>query len=187
MLGKSQAGLNSGHGCGLSSCAYPRPHMREPAFLGPRTLSLRSCQGLGSAYFLPLLLPPSSWGRIGVLACQGTMGPQPLPAHCVRRSCGKETHLPVGLASSPLMSAPGRAGDPPCCSRRGGTGVLQASHSRYILFLHLDWLPPPPFRGVPDTLPRGWAGSSCRSPGPCSHSSLWLQCGLARAVSTGKC
>lgn len=121
-------------------------HMCEPAFLGPRTLSLRSCQGLGSAYFLPLLPPPSSWGGLGVLACQGTMGPQPLPAHCVRRSCRKETHLPVGLASSPLMSAPGTAGDPPCCSRRGGTCALQASHSGYILFLHLDWPPHPPQR-----------------------------------------
>ena len=102
----------------MQLCIY-QVHVCEPAFLGPHTLSLGSCQGLGSAYFLPLLPPPSSWGGLGVLACQGTMGPQPLPAHCVRRSCRKETHLPVGQATAPLMTAPGKTGDPPCCSRGG--------------------------------------------------------------------
>lgn len=62
---------------------------------------------------------PAAGEGWGVLACQGTMGPQPLPAHCVRRSCRKETHLPVDWGTAPLMTAPGKPGDPPCCSRGG--------------------------------------------------------------------
>lgn len=62
--------------------------------------------------------PPRSWGGLGVLACQGTIGPQPLPAHCVRRSCRKETYL---LADGPPApdACPRDAWRPPCCSRGG--------------------------------------------------------------------
>lgn len=124
---------------------------------------------------------PAAGEGWGVLACQGTMGPQPLPAHCVRRSCRKETHLPVDWGTAPLMTAPGKPGDPPCCSRGGPV------HSRpltwYSQSLHLAWPPPYPFRGIPDPLPRGWAGSTCKSPGPCPHSSLCPWCGLAGAVT----
>lgn len=110
----------------------PGPHVSQH-FSKPCALSLGSCQRLGSAHFLPLLPPPRSWGGLGVLACQGTMGPQPLPAHCVRRSCWKETHLPVGQATAPLMSAPGKPRDPHA-AQGAGLCALQACHPCDILF-----------------------------------------------------
>ena len=60
-------------------------------------------------------------------------------------------------------------------------------HSRPLIlgtFCSCTWTGHPiPLRGIPGLLPRGWAGSSCTSPEPCSHSSLRPQGGLARAAS----
>lgn len=133
----------------------PGPHVSQH-FSKPCALSLGSCQGLGSAHFLPLLLPPRSWGGLGVLACQGTMGPQPLPAHCVRRSCRKETHLPVGQATAPLTSAPGKPGDPQA-AQGAGLCALQACHPWDILFSPPGLASPAPSFREDSPRPSLWA------------------------------
>ena len=156
MLGKSQAGLNSGSGCGLSSCVYPRPHMSEPAFLGPRTLS-EVLPGPGLS-LLPSTAPPTQQlGRDRGAGVPGNNGP-PTPSGPLREKLLREGNSPPsGTGLLCLDVCPREGWRPPCCSRRGGTCVLQASHSQYILFLHLDWPPLPPFRGIPAPLPRGWS------------------------------
>lgn len=93
-----------------------------------------------------------------MLTCQGTMGPQPIGP--LREKELREGNSPPSGTGLLLLdvSAPGRAGDPPCCSRKGGTCVLQASHSRP--FCSCTWTGyPHPFRGVPDMHPPqglGW-------------------------------
>lgn len=170
----------------LQLCIH-QAHMCEPAFPGPDTLSLGSCQGLGSAHFLPPFPPPRSWGGLGVLACQGTIGPQPLPANCVRRSCRKESHLPVGQASPPPRLPQGSPWRTPHCSRGGlpwapGLSLWVHSVPRPGLASRTGWgssratrLPAPLWQRHPRPL--------LRSPGARSRSSLCLQHWPASSVS----
>lgn len=137
----------------MSSC-IPLRYTCEPASPGLAPSALGSCQHPDSAHFLPRL-PTQMLTRAGrVIACQGTIGRQPLPAHRVRRNFGKETHLLVGEVTTPLSSALQELLDP--LSVPG----LSLSLSFSCLY-HLSWLPPrlPSEKGIP----LGISGSAAES------------------------
>lgn len=107
-------------------CRY-HAHTCEPAFLGPRTPSLGSCQDLGSAHFLPLLPPPSSWGGLGGAGVPGNNGP-PTPSGPLReKELPEGNSPPSGLGHRPPDDCPREAWRSPMLLK-GGACALQASH-----------------------------------------------------------
>ena len=119
ILGKSQAGLNSGSGCGLSSCVYPRPHMSEPAFLGPRTLS-EVLPGPGLS-LLPSTAPPTQQlGRDRGAGVPGNNGP-PTPSGPLREKELREGNSPPsGTGLLRLDVCPREGWRPPMLLKEGG-------------------------------------------------------------------
>lgn len=136
----------------MSSC-IPLRYTYEPASPGLAPSALGSCQHPDSAHFLPRL-PTQMLTRAGrVIACQGTIGRQPLPAHRVRRNFGKETHLLVGEVTTPCRQP---------CRSFWTLFLFQASLSlSFSCLYHLSWLPPrlPSEKGIP----LGISGSAAES------------------------